>query len=299
MHPSPRRAVVAALATLGLLTLSLAAAAPAAARQPAHRVPGTQRGAAAVRHAGAAAIAGFRAAHTQRLRALRGAQPADQLHEWWGVFPQDGLTGVTATQSVDPNLRLSDSSDFLYTPTTKPPSGSCIEAVTVHTSGTPQIWAWDWCGSVAPAVTKDVDSGFVSDYGSTVNGRTAYEVRVARTDAGANTWDMTLHNQRTGAWDEFFSSSGSDQSGWAQGWDMFEFYSDTNPSTGNTYVCDDIANETLESSSVQVQQNGSWTPASTGNSTWMPEQNPNPSDYRCPSLRFDILGANDHWAVHE
>lgn len=295
---------------------SVSSAAPMAmAPISGNTVSGAVYGTAAVARAGAAAT-DFRATHQNMLAVLKpgsspdsapaatsGATPAaSQLHDWWGTFPNaNSGAGGMATQSIDPNLRLSDSSDVLYAPTMKPADGSCIEVVTVHTTGTPQIWAWDWCKSIAPGAEVNVNSSFVTKYTTTVDGRTVYTQKNVLTNATKNTWTSYLYDYPTKSWDKLFASSGTDQSGLAYGWDMFEFYSSTNPSTGNTYVCGDIAkaNETFESSSVEIDTASGWSLAGPSDSTWMPSASPNPKSYKCPDLVFHIVTDNSDWTVSE
>ncbi|WP_051367044.1 hypothetical protein [Hamadaea tsunoensis] len=291
-----------AVSTLSVLIGLATAASPANAvtGDGTRQVVGALRGPAAVAAAGDAADA-FREVNQQRRQAAQGGATINaQLHNWWGVFPSSAWTGMTATHTLNQTFRLSNSADYLYTPTMKPPHGSCIEVVTVHTRTYAQVWAWDWCGSVAPAVTMTINSTFLAKYGTTVNGRPSYTVRVQQTNAAANTWTATLYNYSTKAWDTMFTSSGSDQSGWAQGWDMYEFYSNVK-TNGHTYVCDDIsaAGVAFEGSSITVLSGGSWIPVAAANSTWMPSASPNPSAYDCPTLSLNIVHANDDWLVHE
>lgn len=280
---------------------TVAAPSLSSARVSGHGVEGAVYGTAAVRRAGAA-TADFRATHQEVVAAQSpGVVPnAAQLHDWWGTFPNTNSgAGGMATQSVDPNLRLSNASDVLYAPTMTPADGSCIEVVTVHTTGTPQVWAWDWCNSIAPGAEINVTSSFLSTYTTTVNGRTAYTQEDIQTNKSKNTWTAYLYNYRTAAWDSFFTSSGTDQSGLSYGWDMFEFYSVTNRSTGNTYVCGDLAKakETIESSNVQIDTASGWAPSGPGNSTWMPSAAPNPASYKCPTMGFHIVTDNSDWTV--
>ena len=62
---------------------------------------------------------------------------------------------------------------------------------------------------------------------------------------------------------------------------MFEFYSHTNPATGNTFVCSDLQSSgtQIESSGISIRSNHVWTPANVANTTWNPEPNPNPGSF--------------------
>src|SRR5262249_51447953 len=83
-------------------------------------------------------------------------------------------------------------------------------------------------------------------------------------------------------------------------WDVYEFYSATNPATGHTFVCDDIARTkiALESQAIMLKKGGTWTPATPGNSVFSPAR-PNPSSYKCPAVKFQVRNPNDHWLVTE
>jgi hypothetical protein len=296
------RAVVAGTGSASAAVSAPSATAPVSGRS----VSGAVYGTAAVTQAGTAA-GDFRDSHKNMVASLKAAgavtPAASQLHDWWGTFPNTNSgAGGMATQSVDPNFRLSNKNDVLYAPTMTPANGSCIEVVTVHTTSTPQIWAWDWCNSIAPGAEVTVNSAFVAKYTTTVNGRTVYTQKNVQTNKSSNTWTSYLYDYETKAWDTLFTSSGTDQSGLSYGWDMFEFYSSTNPSTGDTYVCDDIAKAGLvvESSSVEIETAANtWTLANASNSTWMPSASPNPTSYKCPKMVFTIVTNNSDWTVSE
>jgi hypothetical protein len=271
-------------------------------------VSGAVSGTAARTKAGSAA-GDFLKEHRSILDASRSANSespstatpaASQLHDWWGSFPDaDSGPGTMATQSVSSTLRLSNSNDVLYAPTMTPADNSCIEVVTVHTTGTPQIWAWDWCNSIAPGAEVDVDSSFIADYTTTVNGRTAYTTKDVQTDASTNTWTAYLWNYATSSWDTLFTSSGTDQSGLSYGWDMFEFYSTVK--SGKVAICGDLASSgvSIESSSLQILgSNGTWSLADSADSSWSPSADPNPASYDCPDMKFDTVDNNYDWIVN-
>jgi hypothetical protein len=275
----------------------------ASARVSGHTVAGAVFGAAAGRAAGSAA-AHFLAGHRSMLAQLRGAaqgvSPDKKLHAWWGSFPKTNSgPGVIATQSISATLRLSDPSDILYAPTMTPADNSCIEVVTVHTTHTPQIWAWDWCVKIAPVAVVNVTPSFMSTYTAIINGRTSYTTKDVRTNAKTNTWTAYLFNYKTGSWDTLWSQAGHDRSGLSFGWDMFEFYSSTNPATGSTYVCGDLqaAGTQVESSSIAVRHGHQWNLASPANTMWNPEAKPNPASYLCPDMQFNIVQRNSAWMV--
>ena len=240
---------------------------------------------------------------TQTRAASHGGLPvaARELHKWWGSFPDTNSgPGVTATQSISESLRLTNPNDILYAPTMTPANNSCIEVVTVHTTTTPQIWAWDWCKYIRPVAVVNVNAAFMKAYTIIANGRTAYTTKDVQTNAKSNTWTAYLFNYQTGNWDRLYTQAGTDQSGLTFGWDMFEFYSSTNPATGNTYVCGDLqkAGTRIESSNISISRGGTWAPANSSDSSWNPSAHPTPSAYKCPDIKFTIVQPNSDWLVH-
>ncbi|MGW2873930.1 hypothetical protein [Kitasatospora sp. NPDC001225] len=230
---------------------------------------------------------------------------AAQAHRWWGTeLGPNGNTGydaVIATHTLDDALRLSGANDFLYAPTTKPRSNSCIEMVTVHTRDSAQIWAWDWCTtdpSQAVGATVDIDAAFLRKYGATVNGRSAYSLQIQLTDARTNTWSASLYNVATSTWDPFFTSRGTDQTGLDYGWDMFEYYSDRTAS-GNVGVCQDLSGRVVETTGLKVRTpaTGAWSDAGPSNSTVFPAATMSPSTYYCPGIAGRMATAYSAWQV--
>jgi hypothetical protein len=316
--PRHRRPLFA-LGVLAACAITTAAAVPAYAVPPhagpaaspngpvsGRTVAGAVYGAAAAKAAGPAAADFLRLHKTMVAQAHAAAHatptgPSDVLHYWWGSFPDTSSgPGVTATQSVSQTLRLTHSSDILYAPTMTPANHSCIEVVTVHTTHTPQIWAWDWCKYIRPVAVVNVNAAFMKTYTIIANGRTAYTTKDVKTNAKTNSWTAYLFNYLTGSWDRLYSQAGTDRSGLTFGWDMFEFYSSTNPATGNTYVCGDLqkAGLSIESSNISIRHDGNWVLANSTDSSWNPSRHPSPSAYKCPDIKFRIIQPNSNWLVH-
>ncbi|MEV4441413.1 carbohydrate-binding protein [Streptomyces sp. NPDC049577] len=223
---------------------------------------------------------------------------ADLTHNWWGVFPRPGThDGITATHSVDPSYKVSDSENFTYAPTTKAQK-SCMEVVTAYWNSGNEIWAWDWCGSGGPARTVTVDAGFLATYTTTTGGRPAYSVQLVKDAGSGNRWSSYLYNYRTASWNLLFRQSGNDQSGLDHGWDMFEIYASVNPATGVGYYCTEARNTVFDSSAVQLRSGGAWRPAGPSDAPWT-EDRPDGREFLCPPLRFLEAGANDHWTVRQ
>ncbi|MCP2259581.1 hypothetical protein LX15_003286 [Streptoalloteichus tenebrarius] len=303
MRRTTRRvAVLAAAVVLSGLAAGLTAVGEPAAGPPdphapvGGEVPGVE-GAPAERAAGTAA-ARFR--ESRRSGGPRGeAAGAAQIHHFWGVMPPDtgAGDGMMATHSVHPDLRIPNNEDFVYAPTSKPGNDSCVEVVTSYSKYYgPQIWAWDWCRTGNLAKQVPVDDRFLDTYTTTVNGHRAYTVQNIRTNAANNTWTAYLYNHATRKWDVLFTSSGRDRSDTTYGWDVFEIYSAVDPSTGRGYYCAASVGKPFESNDIKLRKGGSWVAASPVESPFVPEK-PDPADYQCPSLRFHVRHANDHWVV--
>ncbi|MFL6073166.1 MAG: peptidoglycan-binding protein [Mycobacteriales bacterium] len=294
----PRVAVTRLLAVAGVAAAAVLAAVPGSARAAhdprptaagsGHVVPGLTGQAALT----AGATVGE---HFRKIR--EGRVPAATLHADWGMFPTSPPVGAMATQSINPNVKLSATGDeTLYTPTMLPGRDSCIELSTIYTATAVEIGAWDWCAD-APNFLKlaVADATFMSTYTTTVNALKAYTARVVRTDAATNTWTASLYNQRTQAWDTFYTSSGTTKltTSW-QGWDAWEIYSNTNSSTGTGYYCTEARGTTFESSSLMFTFNGiDWKAARPVNS----EQVGPDGSYNCPSLVFLVPTANSDFTT--
>ena len=236
---------------------------------------------------------------TDRAAGVDGAAAAAAyLHMDWGIYlPQSKGVGLRATHSVFTGAQaVTHGDDVVYAPTALPAGGSCIEMTTAYLSDGPVVWAWNWCnGSHGVAKLVKIDSSFLSTYTTTVNGYPAYTMDAHQTVASNNTWTAYLFNYRTRAWDTFYTSSGTyDLKSYTYGWDIFEIYSTVDPATGNAYYCAGMNGRKFETSDLQVMVNGVWTAASASNS-YPVSTNPSGSRFDCPTLRFTLEHANDHW----
>ncbi|MFE2736701.1 hypothetical protein [Streptomyces sp. NPDC059349] len=118
-----------------------------------------------------------------------------------------------------------------------------------------------------------------------------------KVDAAANTWEMLLYNFTTDAWDSYYTSSGHDPNNPSgtnvHGWDAFEVYSDTDPSTGRPYICADAAGLTFSASSVQQMESGIWHLLSpSGSTVYTPG-----AIFGCSSLNATIAAHTSTWRV--
>ncbi|HEV2637904.1 MAG TPA: hypothetical protein VGX23_22325 [Actinocrinis sp.] len=179
-------------------------------------------------------------------------------------------------------------------PTAKAPGGWCIELTRVYTTGGPLLWAWDWCGSEPAGKTVSMNQSFISTYTATVNGRPAYTMDEAMTGAN-NTWTVYLYDYKTQTWDVFYTSSGTDKSGFSFGWDTYEVWSNTDPATNRGYFCENSVGDTIESSGIQLYT-GSWTAANSTDAAASATPPPAGSSFDCPSLSLRFASAND-WAA--
>ncbi|GAA1835573.1 hypothetical protein GCM10009682_62140 [Luedemannella flava] len=223
------------------------------------------------------ATAGAQAAHRARslARAGKSAPDADasasaaaaaQEHPAAGTYftKLATSTGIRATHSVFYGSGdTTRTGDVVYAPTLMPPSSACIEITTAYTWDAPVVWAWDWCSSNS-GVAKEIpiNATFVRTYTTQVNGLPAYSVIIQKTNTANNTWTAYLYNYARGAWDTFWTKSGTSQIG-VRGWDVFEPYLTRNPSTGLGYYCATMKGRAFETTGIQVRVNGVYTNASS------------------------------------
>ncbi|MFI5916084.1 cellulose binding domain-containing protein [Dactylosporangium sp. NPDC051541] len=299
-----RALLVLATATALVVTAAgVAAAVTTAAADPDRiggEVPGLT-GAAAQAAAGAAGVHFRELAEQrqQRVAAAAQAQPlAAVLHEAWGtMFQQPNNQGIRATHSVfTGSAAVTHGQDVVYSPTVMSPGGACMEMTTAYTSSGPVLWAWDWCGG-NPGVGKlvNIDANFLATYTTSVNGYAAYRTDVHKTNASNNQWTGYLYNYKTSAWDTFYVDSGAydlDSPGF--GWDIFEIYSERNPATNQAWYCGSMSGRKFEASSIEINLNGTWQAATSGNS-FPSSTSANGSLLDCPALTFTMVTANSHW----
>jgi hypothetical protein len=168
---------------------------------------------------------------------------------------------------------------------------------TAYTDTGPVLWAWNWCsGYNDVAKLVNIDSNFLSTYTTTLNGYAAYTMDVHKTNASNNQWTAYLFNYRNQAWDVFYTSSGKfdlEAEGYDWGWDIFEIYSTRDSSTGNAYYCASQNGRKFEAANIQTQVNGAWTAVTPSLSGSLYPRSG--SDFDCPSLKFTVVNANDHW----
>ncbi|POM23038.1 hypothetical protein BTM25_52440 [Actinomadura rubteroloni] len=217
------------------------------------------------------------------------------LHRDWGAYPPvNASNGMMATQSILPDKPIGGG-DFLYAPTAKSTGHSCIELTTAYHGAGAVLWAWDWCGQPGAAKTVRMDAAFRATYTTTVNSRPAYTMSQVRSNTARNTWTVYLYNYKTQSWDTFWSQSGTDKTNYSFGWNTYEIWSNTNPSTGHGYFCDATRNTTIESSDIQIYA-GKWTPATAANAP-LSSRPPAGSSYNCPTLNFAVVSPNNDWTA--
>jgi hypothetical protein len=245
---------------------------------------------------GAAAKASPAATATPGLASWTGA-----FHGYWGTFPSQTIYGAQATQSLNPSIVAPTSgSQFIYSPTLDPSGIDTIEMSTIYDAGGNYVGAWDW-GAADPgfAKTATIDSTFLATYATQVNGQYYYSVQNVQTDPTTNSWTAYLYNYTTGEWDTFYTSANTSKlSNSGGGWDMNEVYTDYNTSTDEGDYCSDTSGDLFESTGLQYQlsEGGSWTPATTANSS-MNIAYPRGSDLGCDDSGFALPTANSDWQV--
>lgn len=238
-----------------------------------------------------------RASAQQAGGSSNGTQAAsDQLHATWGPGTTN-TDGEYANHSVQPDLKTTSPNDTIYAPTMKPgggPGGSCVEVVTAYQQTGGAVWAWDWCAATpGPAVVLKIDSSFLANYTTTVNGQYEYTVEETRTDAGTNAWTAQLYNYRTQSWETLYTSSGTDKWPNHDGWDMFEVYSSQPAAGSNASYCSTISGHVFDSTDIQILVNGRWRPVDTTNSAVQSVGDP----FACGSLNLRVGSANNHWTA--
>ncbi|MEK0098084.1 hypothetical protein WDA79_06140 [Streptomyces sp. A475] len=275
------------------------AASPANELISTHRAPGIT-GSSAAAQLSARQTKAHRANHYAALQGAQGpakstAAAAIPRHQFWAVSPSGAPapTGAYATHSVLPSFRTSHSPDVIYAPTLYPAGNACIENTTAYFTSKAEIWAWDWCNGQTVGKFTLMDSAFLSTY--VQNG--GYRVWIRQTDTTANTWEMLLYNFTTSAWDSYYTSSGQDPNNPSgtnvHGWDAFEVYSDTDPSTAQPYICADTQGLTFSASSMQQMENGVWHLLSPSDSTTYTPG----IIFGCSNLTVAVVNPNYTWRV--
>jgi hypothetical protein len=229
--------------------------------------------------------------HQQMLGVDLGA-PAkpDTIHEYVGTS-FDNITdseGSQATQSVSPNIKPADPGTTLYTPTMYPSGGSCVEVSTAYFHTSQVVAAWDWCVQIRFVAQITIDASFMTTYTQDKN----YSVQIVMTDKATNEWSSYLYDYTTATWDLLFKQHGTSQVGLAEGWDLYELYSNLKPN-GQSYACIDLRKKRVESQNIQVRIGSTWftaDPAHASNDYDVPL-----SEFHCKSLRYQMITQFSHW----
>ncbi len=224
-----------------------------------------------------------------------------EFHGYWGTDPSQTIYGAQATQSLEPGIVApTTGSQFIYSPTLDPSGIDTIEMSTIYDAGGNYVGAWDW-GAASPgfAKTAAINSTFLATYATQVSGQYYYSVQNVQTDPTANTWTAYLYNYTTGNWDTFYTSSNTSKlSNSGGGWDMNEVYTDYDSSTGEGDYCTITKGDVFESTGLQYQlsQGGSWTAATTSNSS-MNLAYPRGADLGCDNSWYALPTPNSEWNV--
>lgn len=207
------------------------------------------------------------------------------LHMFTGTSFNCCSVGAQATHSVSTAIKPTDPNTYVYAPTILPSGGSCIEVTTAYSYYRQVVWAWDWCQSQDVAQTVTIDAAFMQTY--TKYGK--YSVRIMRTNAASNTWTAYLYNYVNGAWQKFYSQSGTPT--YDAGWDIYEIYTDYAPD-GTTYACGDLAKKHFEAKAIKQRVGRKWLLADASNSSDMGTAL---SSFDCPNLTYTMVTPNSHW----
>jgi hypothetical protein len=289
-------AVAAASLVVGTISTTFATSAQhASVRGPNPKAPrgGMVQGLQTGRHISVNTPANtrrFLALHRQMLHGLHGKTGrAATIHEYVGTsFDRlANFNGAQATQSVSTRIHVGNAGTTLYMPTMYP-NDACIEVTTAYFFGSRAVAAWDWCQAIRFVAQVPINRKFVGTY--TVNHN--YTTQIVRTNASTNEWTAYLYNYKTASWDTLFKQSGTGQVGPAEGWDIYELYTNIK-ANGQSYACDDLKKKRVESQNIQVEIGSTWNiadPAHAGNDYDVPLGN-----FQCSSLHYHMLTQFSHW----
>jgi hypothetical protein len=212
------------------------------------------------------------------------------IHEYVGTSFDNiaDSQGSQATQSVSTRIKPADPNTTLYTPTMFPSGGSCVEVSTAYFHTSQVVAAWDWCVQIRFVAQITIDTAFMQTYTQDRN----YSTQIVMTDKPTNEWSSYLYNYKTGQWELLFKQHGTSQVGLAEGWDLYELYSNLGPK-GHSYACADLRNKRIESQDIQVRIGSTWfvaDPAHAGNDYDVPIE-----DFHCRSLHYQMITQFSHW----
>jgi len=212
------------------------------------------------------------------------------IHEYVGTSFDNiaNSTGAQALQSVSTKIKPADRGTTLYMPTMYPSGGSCIEVSTAYFHTSQVVAAWDWCVDIRFDAEVTIDSAFLATYAEQHN----YAVQIVQTDPSTNQWTAYLFNYVTGQWDTLFVRAGTSQVGLAEGWDLYELYSNLKPN-GQSYACIDLRNHRIQSQNIQVRIGATWQladPTVAGDDYDVPLD-----QFHCKSLRYRMITQYSNW----
>ena len=232
----------------------------------------------------------FLSLHRQMRNALHGKTGRTaMIDEYVGTSFDDlaGFNGAQATQSVSTRIHVRNGGTTLYMPTMYP-NDACIEVTTAYFFGSRAVAAWDWCQAIRFVAQVPINKSFVDTY--TVNNN--YTTQIVRTNPSTNEWTAYLYNYTTASWDTLFKQSGTGQTGLAEGWDIYELYTNL-MSNGQSYACVDLKKRRVESQDIQVRIGSTWNPADpahAGDDYDVPL-----ADFHCNTLHYHMLTQFSHW----
>jgi hypothetical protein len=239
----------------------------------------------------AASRRAFLELHQQMLGVDLGAPATpDTIHEYVGTSFDNiaDSEGSQATQSVSTKIKPANPGTTLYTPTMYPSGGSCVEVSTAYFHTSQVVAAWDWCVQISFAAQVTINQAFMQTYTQNKN----YSTQIVMTNKATNEWSSYLYNYTTGQWDLLFKQHGTSQVGLAEGWDLYELYSELK-SNGQSYACADLKKKRVESQDIQVRIGSTWfdaDPAHAGDDYDVPIEN-----FHCKSLHYSMITQFTHW----
>jgi hypothetical protein len=243
----------------------------------------------------------FRVLHASMLRTAASGRTSGKtaptgrpqtIHEYVGTSFDTDTMGSQASQSVSTKIKPGNPGTTLYTPTMYPSggssAGSCIEMSTAYFYSSQVVAAWDWCKAITFVAQVTIDKSFMKTYTK----HHYYSTQIKQTDAASNTWTSYLYNYKKGTWEKFFSQSGTSQVGLAEGWDIYELYSELK-GDGQSYACDDLQGKRVAAKGIKVGVDGTWVTADPSHAAH--DYDVPLSEFHCDSLTYNMITPYSHW----
>lgn len=187
-------------------------------------------------------------------------------------IPNKSQDGIYANHTIYPDLNLNsapnnDYFNVLYAPTTHAPN-SCLEAGSNYWRGDGEksptyhyVRLYDFCNNVGwgTGITLQIDQTFIDNYVRNFDNKTAqYTMEIIGNKSTG--WAFEIFNYKNNVWDKYYTSSpGVATYNGGEGWSLFETHYTIGP-------CSKVP--LIESTDIQVLENGNWIPSEKNVSSW-------------------------------